>query len=551
MFILDYKPKKLPCKVHKYKDKDYDGKRTYKVEDENYLTRWVISKQGKGEAPEEVYNSCVKEFSERSKSIADWSQKRFLNYDKTIISKNLTLDNYQTKGIVLMGLLKRAILNMDMGTGKTAVTIGWWTYFCNKSPLIVCPYNVIQEWVEQFQMFLNVTPIIIDKLDQYKSSEELGIVDEVAPVYVINYEKFRKYKKEARHTDILIFDECHRGASLTSNTHKTMYNFSMLSDRVYGLSGSIVGNHFEDILGIYSAIDPLVYGINKDDFYNAWTKYILDEYGQPQVYGYKNWEAFSLRFHSISYTVNLLDVVDMPNRQEEFVYCMRDPNYTKLMQDYIFTAEGIDLQTGEKDMRLFTVDRALNMTMKLMQLCSGFIKDVDGNWIRLNTLKRDALKEWFKDKWDNFKLHKRKIVIFYQFTLSGDDIEEVLKEKGIIYRRIDGSISGKNKDKYKYLFKNSEFGDPEGCDVIVINYGTGTEGMNFQRGTCMLFYDQTLEFRKKEQAERRIYRRGQTEDCLYVNFVTKNSKEISTFKKLSKIKDFSQFLNEVKEFEKM
>ena len=64
----------------------------------------------------------------------------------------------------------------------------------------------------------------------------------------------------------------------------------------------------------------------------------------------------------------------------------------------------------------------------------------------------------------------------------------------------------------------------------------------------MAFYDQTLEFRKKEQAERRIFRRGQKEECVYINFVTKNSKEVSTFQKLSKIKDFSEFLNEVRSF---
>jgi SNF2 family DNA or RNA helicase len=263
------------------------------------------------------------------------------------------------------------------------------------------------------------------------------------------------------------------------------------------------------------------------------------------VYDYKNWDSFSLRFHSISHTVKLEDVIDMPNREDEFVYCSIDKNYRKLIQDYIFTEEGIDIATGERELRLFTVDRALNMTMKLMQLCSGFIKDIEGNWIRLNTLKRDAFEEWFDDKWEGIKDHKRKVVIFYQFNISGDDIEEVLKGKKLIYRRIDGSVSDKNKDYYKHLFKTAEFGDPEGCDIIVINYGTGTEGMNFQRGTIMGFYDQTLEFRKKEQAGRRIYRRGQTKDCLFVHFVTKKSKEIEIFQNLAKIKDFSLWLNEV------
>lgn len=548
MIVLDYKPKRIPSKVHKYKDPDFGGKKTYFIDDDNYLTRWVIANAGKEEIPKDIYERCITEQRERTNSLRMWSEKRFQPQEKLVIGKNLILDPYQTSGVVLMGLLKRAILNMDMGTGKTAVTIGWWTYFCNKTMIVVCPKNVIQEWVEQFEKFLGVTPKVIKHMTEYKSSEELGIgEDEIAPVYITHYDMFRKQRKNLRKTDIIVFDEVHRGAGLTSLTHKTMYDFSMKAERVYGLSGSIVGNHFEDILGIYSTVDPLIYGIDKMNFYNAWTKYILDEYNQPQVYDYKNWDSFSLRFHSISHTVMLEDVIDMPNREDEFVYCTKDPNYNKLIKDYIFTAEGINIETGERDLRLFTVDRALNMTMKLMQLCSGFIKDFEGNWIRINNLKRDALKEWLNDKWEGIKDHKRKVVLFYQFNISGDDIEEVLKDKKIIYRRIDGSISDKNKDYYKHLFKTAEFGDSEGCDVIVINYGTGTEGMNFQRGTVMGFYDQTLEFRKKEQAERRIYRRGQEEDCLYVHFVTEKSKEVETFQKLAKIKDFSLWLNEVKE----
>ena len=549
MIILDFRSKKIPSKVHKYKDPAYGGKRTYQIDDDNYLTRWVISKKGEGEVPEDTYQKCVKEFSYRTIALNSWYEKRFIEQQALLIGRNLTLDSYQTPGVILMGLLDRAILNMDMGTGKTAVTIGWWTYFPNKTMVVVCPKNVIQEWVEQFEKFLGITPIVIKHMTEYKNSEELGIgEDDIAPVYVTHYDMFRKQRKNVKKSDIIIYDEVHRGAGLTSLTHKTMYDFSMKADRCYGLSGSIVGNHFEDILGIYSIIDPLVYGIDKMNFYNAWTKYVLSEYNQPMVYGYKNWESFSRRFHSISYTILLEDVIDMPNREDEFVFCKRDKNYRKLLQDYIFTEEGIDLETGTREMRLFTVDRALNMTMKLMQMCSGFIRDIEGNWIRLNTLKQEAFKEWLNDKWEGIKDKKRKTVIFYQFNISGDDIEKVLTDKKVVYRRIDGRTKDKDKDYYKHLFKTSEFGDPEGCDVIVINYGTGTEGMNFQRGTIMGFYDQTLEFRKKSQAERRIFRRGQTEDCLYVHFVTEKSKEIETFQKLAKIKDFSLWLNEIKEF---
>lgn len=539
------RPDWIQSKVFSTKDKDYGGVKTYYIDTDDYMVRRVISFKGRDRVPAKVYEECIKEFQNRNEGMVLWSTRRFLEFTKLPVSKTLVLDNYQSKALDLMNTLPRAILNMDMGTGKTATVIGWWgQYFSNKSMLIVCPNNVKQEWVDQFQKFLGVSPKIIDNNSEYTPSPE----GELGSIYVINYEKFRRDKGlDAFKTEVLIFDEVHKGASLTSTTHKTMYKFSLLAERVYGLSGSIVGNHFEDIQGIFSTVDPLIYGTNKEDFYKKYTNYLKGENNNFIIIGYKNWGKFNQLFHSISYTVKLTDVIDMPEKREEFVYCKKDPNYKTLVQEYIFTAEGIDLETGTRDLRLFTVDRALNMTAKLMQLCSGFIKDTDGNWIRLNTLKKDSLDSWFKEKYESFKERKEKIVIFYQFNLSGNDIEEVLTKYDIIYRRIDGTVSDKKKELYKKQFKDCEFKDPEGCDIIVINYGTGTEGMNFQRGTVMMYYDQTLEFRKKEQAERRIFRRGQTENCLYINFVAEKSKEVDTYKKLAKIKDFNEFLNTVKE----
>lgn len=536
------KPDWIESRVYANKDPEFNNQKTYGVNLDNYLVRRVISFKGQSKVPQEIFDSCLKEYKNREKGITLWAKRRFLKFDKLQVSKDLTLDDYQVKALDLMNILPRAILNMDMGTGKTATVIGWWgQYFFNKSMLIVCPNNVKQEWVDQFQKFLGITPKIIKSNSEYN----IGTTDGIGNVYIINYEKFRKEPKAFK-TEVLIFDEVHKGASLTSSTHKAMFNFSLLAERVYGLSGSIVGNHFEDILGIFAVVDPAVYGTNKETFYKTYTNYLRGENKEWIIISYKNWDNFNKNFHSISYTIKLTDVIDMPEKREEFIYCKKDPNYKKLMQEYIFTAEGIDLDTGTKDLRMFTVDRALNMTAKLMQLCSGFIKDTDGNWIRLNTLKRDSLDEWFNNNYDYFRTKKEKIVIFYQFSLSGDDIEYVLKNHNIIYKRIDGSVSDKNKELYKKQFKDAEYGDSNGCDVIVINYGTGTEGMNFQRGTCMMYYDQTLEFRKKEQAERRIYRRGQTENCLYINFVAEKSKEVDTYRKLAKIKDFSEFLNVVK-----
>ena len=293
------------------KDPEFNKQKTYYIDSGDYLIRNLIRLKGKGQVPEKIWEQCNNEFKYREYNINLWYNRRFLTFDKLTIGKNLTLDYYQTKAIDLMTLLPRAVLNMDMGTGKTATTIGWWTRFCNKSMLVVCPNNVIQEWVDQFQTFLNITPKVVSSPEEYERNED---DTKIGNIYVINYEKFIRHPldvKKAKYIQALVYDEVHRGASLTSKTHKTMYNYSMKAERVYGLSGTIVGNHFEDILGIYALIDPLIYGLDKMSFYRSYTNFVLNDYNQPIAYEYKNWDKFSNKFHSISYTVKLTDVLNI------------------------------------------------------------------------------------------------------------------------------------------------------------------------------------------------------------------------------------------------
>ena len=127
------KPDWIESRVYANKDPEFNNQKTYGVNLDNYLVRRVISFKGQSKVPQEIFDSCLKEYKNREKGITLWAKRRFLKFDKLQVSKDLTLDDYQVKALDLMNILPRAILNMDMGTGKTATVIGWWgQYFFNK-----------------------------------------------------------------------------------------------------------------------------------------------------------------------------------------------------------------------------------------------------------------------------------------------------------------------------------------------------------------------------------------------------------------------------------
>lgn len=51
--------------------------------------------------------------------------------------------------------------------------------------------------------------------------------------------------------------------------------------------------------------------------------------------------------------------------------------------------------------------------------------------------------------------------------------------------------------------------------VIVLTYGTGSYGLNLQDYNKIIFFDKTFDYSQREQAEHRIYRTGQEDDCIF------------------------------------
>lgn len=55
----------------------------------------------------------------------------------------------------------------------------------------------------------------------------------------------------------------------------------------------------------------------------------------------------------------------------------------------------------------------------------------------------------------------------------------------------------------------------QNTNVKVMTYGKGAFGLNLQQYNTIVFWDKTFDYAQQEQAERRIYRVGQDDDCSY------------------------------------
>lgn len=54
-------------------------------------------------------------------------------------------------------------------------------------------------------------------------------------------------------------------------------------------------------------------------------------------------------------------------------------------------------------------------------------------------------------------------------------------------------------------------------DTLVMTYGKGSLGLNMQNYNRIIFFDKTFNYAQREQAERRIYRMGQNDNCSFIS----------------------------------
>jgi len=105
-------------------------------------------------------------------------------------------------------------------------------------------------------------------------------------------------------------------------------------------------------------------------------------------------------------------------------------------------------------------------------------------------------------------------------------------------KSITGSTSEKDRKKIKLDFKDGLF------KTLYITYGCGSFGLNLQFCKHIIFSEHTFDYAVREQAEARIYRRGQNYDVTYYDVKCTVGLEKMISKSLNKK---SNLLAEIKE----
>ncbi|KAF8597151.1 hypothetical protein BDV93DRAFT_562595 [Ceratobasidium sp. AG-I] len=111
------------------------------------------------------------------------------------------------------------------------------------------------------------------------------------------------------------------------------------------------------------------------------------------------------------------------------------------------------------------------------------------------------------------KSRRRKFVVYCHLSQSWKLVAHVLKLHGIETVQVNGSMEAAARDEAVRRFQSED-----GPDVILLS-NAGSQGLNLQRGSVVIFVDHPWSASETQQVEGRVQRRGQTRDVIVYRIV--------------------------------
>lgn len=422
---------------------------------------------------------------------------------------------------------KRAFyLAMKMGTGKTIVAINRLLENPVEKVLVLCPKQVVDVWPVEFEKhkpshLYHIVPLTMGsgkkKLEALEFHMDVATTRKQPLMIIVNYEAFIRDPLMSAilkmKWDVVIADEGHRLKSAGGITSRTA---AKLKADVRGiLSGTPLPNDRRDAYGQFRFLDPAAFGTSVAKFRSRFCE--MGGFNNYQVVGWRNEEQFNKILDLYTFRVdedvlNLPDVINM-HRYSPLTAKARKI-YDKLEKHFVAEIEG-----GE-----VTASNALAKTMKLREICCGFIFDDEHKLVHIHEERKKALKSILEDLPQD-----EKVVVFCEFRDDLDSIREVAQSLDRNY----GEVSGRTNDLVRAAY-------PDHVSVLGVVPSSGGLGVDCTASHYCIFYSASFNGADHEQAKARLHRSGQSNQVTYIYLVAPDTIEVVVYNALKTKADVTQ-----------
>lgn len=421
----------------------------------------------------------------------------------------------------LLKLGGKAGLFMEMGTGKTKVVIDWAGIgFYNtglRKVLVVAPLSVLGVWPRQIRQHSGAPSRIFrlegpteGRLRLLRRIMRAPVNDKITYV-IINYEGIWRENDNGASVekiliewkpDLVVFDESHRIKSPTSKQSKSAYRISLAAEQRLLLTGTAITKSPLDTFAQFRAMNPKVFGTNWYSF--KFTFGVWGGFGRYQLRGYQHLKELITKVRTNSYRVKKEQCLDLPPKLFETVPVTLPDRimtlYAKMAKEMIIEIENTHA----------TAAIVLVKLLRLSQITSGFVKDIEGKIRNLDESKLFTCLDLVKDLLEE----DHKVVIFVRFREDIRRLHEQFDLQKIDHAILSGSVPAKQRDSLVERFHNDQ-----SLQVFIAQIQAGSLGIDLTPADAAIFYSLDYNAANYWQAQDRLHRIGQNRKVTYYHLV--------------------------------
>ena len=203
------------------------------------------------------------------------------------------------------------------------------------------------------------------------------------------------------------------------------------------------------------------------------------------------------------------DCLDLPEK----IYMRRNVTLTKKQRELYEQMRRLALAQVDSG-ALSTTNNALTQIMRLQQICSGFIKDDDGEITYLENNRIDELIKVCEET-------TGKVIIWATFIHDIEKIcEQLSKQYGALsYGAFFGGTSTKDRTKIIDTFQDKH----SKMRFFVGQSRTGGMGITLHEAQTVIYYSNNYDLSVRLQSEDRAHRIGQKKNVTYIDMIAPNT----------------------------
>lgn len=433
--------------------------------------------------------------------------------------------DYQKRAIDLAVRLPKLGLFLDMGLGKTVITLTaiqelMYNRFEVSRVLVIAPKRVAEDtWTREHAKW--------DHLKELKISKVLGgerqrvqALQEDADVYVIGRDNviwltdcYFQQMRKGWPFDMVVIDELSSFKNPQAKRFRALRRAMPFTKRVIGLTGTPSPNSLIDLWAE-------LYLLDRGERLGATLGEYREKYFRPGArsgYVVYKWEPFrnaqkeiEEKISDICVSMGAADYLELPERIDNIIPVQLSPAemaaYRKMETEQLLQIEGSDIAALN----------AAAVMNKLLQIANGSVYSVDGEVIRIHRAKLDALAE-ITDTADS------PVLVFYSYQHDLAAIQSRIRDTRVLESAED--IVDWNAGK---------------THVLLAHPASVGYGLNLQEGGhIIVWYGLTWSLELYQQANARLHRQGQEKPVIIHHLIAERTVDEDVMDALRR-KDTSQ-----------